>query len=116
MQRFDLYCMSHPGTPAAVRRPRLFLRSGRWLVLLGPSIKAGIAGFGITVESALASFDTEYRNRLRPPNEHLIPATGRSTSRQVVVKPAMAAKKQRHSLINRINTSDLPPQERVAAS
>jgi hypothetical protein len=71
VQRFDLYCMSHPGTPAAVRRPRLYFKSNRWVALLGPSIKDGIAGFGATVESALSSFDTEYRNRLRPPAERL---------------------------------------------
>jgi hypothetical protein len=106
MQRFDLYCMSHPGTPAAVRRPLLFLRSGGWIVLLGRSIKDGIAGFGVTVESALSSFDTEYRNRLRPPNERLTPTTRGSTPRQAVVEPAMVGKKQSRSFINRINASD----------
>jgi hypothetical protein len=100
MQRFDLYCMSHPGTPAAVRRPQLFLRSNRWIVLLGSSIKEGIAGFGVTVESALSSFDTEYRNRLRPPNERLASTTRRAMSRQAVGKPAMAGKTRGGSFIS----------------
>jgi hypothetical protein len=70
-ERFELYCVAHPGTPSAVRRPQLIFKSAVWVALLGPSIKEGIAGFGITVESALSAFDFEYRNRLRPPADHL---------------------------------------------
>jgi hypothetical protein len=70
--RFDFYCMAHPGTPSAVRRPRLFIRSGVWVALLGASIKDGIAGFGPTVELALSAFDVQYLNTLRRPGEKII--------------------------------------------
>jgi hypothetical protein len=81
-ERFELYCVAHPGTPSAVRRPKLFFRSGVWVALLGPSIRAGIAGFGVTVESALSAFDFEYRNRLRPPDEHLGAAAAGGMTRE----------------------------------
>jgi hypothetical protein len=68
-QRIDLYCKSYPRSPAAVRQPNVFERGGVWIALLGPSIQGGIAGFGLTVEAALRSFDMQYRNFLRPSSD-----------------------------------------------
>lgn len=79
-ERFELYCVAHPGTPSAVRRPRLFFRSGVWVTLLGPSIREGIAGFGLSVESALSAFDFEYRNRSRSPADRLADASIRESA------------------------------------
>ncbi|MEY2563460.1 MAG: hypothetical protein QOH88_1653 [Verrucomicrobiota bacterium] len=67
-QRAELYCEAHPGSPSAVRMPRLFVRSGVWIALLGGTIRDGIAGFGPTVEAALSAFDRQYLESLRPPD------------------------------------------------
>ena len=64
-QRADIYCELHPGSPSAIRSPKLFVRSGTWVALLGKSLRNGIAGFGPTVEAALRAFDAEYMNSLR---------------------------------------------------
>jgi hypothetical protein len=61
------YYAAHPGSPAAVRRPRLQRRGNLWVALLGYSIKDGIAGFGPNVEAALRAFDVQYLNTIRPP-------------------------------------------------
>jgi hypothetical protein len=66
-QRADLYYESHPGSPSAIRSPKLFVRSGVWIALLGRSVRDGIAGFGPTIEAALRAFDAQYRQVLRPP-------------------------------------------------
>jgi hypothetical protein len=66
-QRAELYCELHPGSPSAVRAPKLFVRSGIWIALLGQSVRDGIAGFGPTIEAALRAFDVQYINALRPP-------------------------------------------------
>ena len=63
------YCEVHPGSPAAVRRPRLFIRSGVWVAVLGPSVERGIVGIGATVEAALRAFDAQYLAGLRPPEK-----------------------------------------------
>lgn len=67
MERMELYCMAHPGSPTAVRRPRLVVRGQVWIALLGPSIEEGIAGFGNIIEAALRAFDAQYLRGLRPP-------------------------------------------------
>ena len=67
IQRVELYYMAHPGSPSAVRRPRLLLRGRLWIALLRPSISEGIAGFGLTVDAALRNFDVQYLRALRPP-------------------------------------------------
>ncbi len=67
MQRMELYFMAHPGSPSAVRRPRLSLRGGVWTALLGSNRRNGITGFGTTVEEALGDFDISYLRALRPP-------------------------------------------------
>lgn len=67
MERMELYCMAHLGSPSAVRQPRLLIRGEVWIALLGPSIEEGIAGFGNMVEAALRAFDAQYLRGLRPP-------------------------------------------------
>jgi hypothetical protein len=68
-QRAELYYELHPGSPSAVRLPRLFVRSGVWIALLGRSVRDGIAGFGPTIEAALRAFDAQYIEALQPPTE-----------------------------------------------
>jgi hypothetical protein len=69
MEQMELYCMAHPGSPSAVRRPRLFFRGDLSIALLGPSVQEGIVGIGPTVAAALRAFDTQYLAGLRPPSE-----------------------------------------------
>jgi hypothetical protein len=69
-QRAELYYQLHPRSPSAVRAPRLFVRSGVWIALLGKSVRDGIAGFGPTIETALRAFDAQYLNALRPPTKN----------------------------------------------
>jgi hypothetical protein len=71
MERMELYCAAHPGSPSAARRPRLFLRTDLWIALLGPSVEEGIVGIGKTVETALRAFDAQYLAGLRPPTQAL---------------------------------------------
>jgi hypothetical protein len=67
--RAELYCESHPGSPSAIRAPKVFLKSGVWIALLGKSVRQGIAGFGPTVEAALGAFDRQYLDYLRQPRD-----------------------------------------------
>ncbi len=69
MEQMELYCAARPGSPSAVRRPRLSFRSELWIALLGPSIEEGIVGIGPTVAAALRAFDVQYLAGLRPPVE-----------------------------------------------
>jgi hypothetical protein len=68
-EEMERYCAAHWGSPSAVRRPRLFIRSGLWIALLGPTVEEGIVGIGATVGAALRSFDAQYLAGLRPPGE-----------------------------------------------
>jgi len=68
-ERAELYFIAHPGSPAAVRRPRIFVRSGVWIALLGQNIEEGVVGLGSTVEAALRAFDAQYLACLRPPRQ-----------------------------------------------
>ncbi len=69
MEQMELYCEAHPGSPAAVRRPQLFIRGELWIALLGPSVEEGIVGIGPTVTEALRAFDAQYLAGLRAPAE-----------------------------------------------
>jgi hypothetical protein len=69
MEQMELNCRAHPGSPAAVRRPRLFVRGELWIALLGSSVEEGIVGIGRTVTEALRAFDAQYLAGLRPPTE-----------------------------------------------
>jgi hypothetical protein len=64
IQEMERYCAAHPGSPAAVRRPRLSIRGCTFVALLGPSIEEGIAGFGDSVRAALRAFDAQYSRSL----------------------------------------------------
>jgi len=66
MSQMELYCQAHPGSPSAVRQPRLFVRGELWIALLGPSVEEGIVGIGPTVTAALRAFDAQYLAGLRP--------------------------------------------------
>jgi hypothetical protein len=66
-ERMELYCTAHPGSPAAVRRPRLMKRGAMWVALLGPTVRDGVVGLGPNVEAALRAFDAQYLNMLHPP-------------------------------------------------
>jgi hypothetical protein len=69
MEQMELYCAAHPGSPSAVRRPRLFVRGELWVALLGTSVEEGIVGLGASVTAALRAFDAQYLAGLRPPVE-----------------------------------------------
>src|SRR5213080_571866 len=79
IEQMELYCVAHPGSPSAVRRPRLFFRSELWIALLGPNIEEGIVGIGSTIAAALRAFDTQYLAGIRPPVETV--GSGRATRR-----------------------------------
>jgi hypothetical protein len=68
----ELYYIAHPTSPSAVRRPKLSVRSGTWIALLGRSVQDGIRGFGASVEGALRAFDGQYLKALRAPDAQLI--------------------------------------------
>lgn len=68
MERMELYCVAHPGSPSSARRPRLFVRGQLWIALLGPTVDEGIVGIGETVDAALRAFDAQYLAGLRPPS------------------------------------------------
>jgi hypothetical protein len=66
IEQMELYCAAHPGSPSAVRGPKLFFRSDLWVAVLGPSVEEGIVGIGSTVAAALRAFDVQYLAGLRP--------------------------------------------------
>lgn len=66
VREMDFYFMRHPGSPSAVRRPHLYLDGAAFVALLGPNVKEGIVGLGMTIEAAFRAFDFEYLKRLRP--------------------------------------------------
>src|SRR6266567_1882109 len=68
-EKLLFYCLAHPSSPSAVRRPQLSIRDGLWIALLGPSMEKGIVGIGPSVESALRAFDTQYLSFLKPAKE-----------------------------------------------
>lgn len=69
MEQMELYYQAHPGSPAAVRRPKLLVRGDLWIALLGPTVEEGIVGIGPSVTAALRAFDAQYLAGLRPPAE-----------------------------------------------
>lgn len=69
MERMELYCAAHLGSPSAARRPQLLYRGQLWVALLGPSVEEGIVGIGQTVEAALRAFDAQYLAGLRAPSQ-----------------------------------------------
>jgi hypothetical protein len=86
MERMNLYCTAHPGSPSSVRRPQLTVRGQLWIALLGPSVEEGIIGIGPTVEAALRAFDAQYLSGLRPPGA--APLKRRRAGRSSKLTPA----------------------------
>src|SRR5436190_15061074 len=68
-EEMQSYCLAHPGSPSAVRRPQLSSRGDLWIALLGPSVEKGIVGIGPSVKAALRGFDAQYLSFLRPATE-----------------------------------------------
>ena len=62
----DQYLVDHPGSPSAVRRPKVFREGDTFIVLLGRDVQHGIVGLGNTVENALRAFDLQYLSMLSP--------------------------------------------------
>jgi hypothetical protein len=85
MEQMELYCEAHPGSPSAVRRPRLFVRGEFWIALLGPSVEEGIVGIGTTVTAALRAFDAQYLAGLRPSARTIDGAAQRRASSSAAV-------------------------------
>src|SRR5438552_5395694 len=95
MEQMELYCVARPGSPSAVRRPRLSFRSELWIALLGPSIEEGIVGIGSTIAAALRAFDTQYLAGLRPASGTIGKATalpGNAVARRRCRDPKSTAK------------------------
>jgi hypothetical protein len=80
--RVEQYSVDHPGSPSAVRRPKIFREGDTFIVLLGRDVQHGIVGLGNTVENALRAFDLQYCNALRPPKDRIIAATGGTEGRR----------------------------------
>lgn len=66
VREMDSYFMRHPSSPAAVRRPHLYLAGATFVALLGPNVEEGIVGLGMTIEAAFRAFDFQYLKMLRP--------------------------------------------------
>ena len=67
LEETELYCAAHPDSPSALRHPKLSVRDGLWIALLGPNVGEGIVGLGDSAEAALRAFDIQYTvKRHRP--------------------------------------------------
>ena len=104
MEQMELYCAIHPGSPSAVRRPRLLFRSELWIALLGPSMEEGIVGIGPTVAAALRAFDTQYLAGLRPPSE----AAGTASALAAKAAARLRYRRRQSSARSRTEVSGLP--------
>ena len=80
--RVEQYFVDHPGSPSAVRRPKIFREGDTFIVLLGRDVQHGIVGLGNTVENALRTFDLQYCNALRQPKGRRVVATARAHGRR----------------------------------
>jgi hypothetical protein len=68
MEEMKLYCAAHPGSPAAIRRPRLSIRGRTVVALLGPAIEEGIAASATALAPRCALL-TRNTRALRPPSD-----------------------------------------------
>jgi hypothetical protein len=68
----EQYCVDHPNSPSAVRRPGVFREGDTFIAILGRDLQHGIVGLGNRVESALRAFDLQYCNALRPPESRMV--------------------------------------------
>src|SRR5512132_973104 len=73
VEQMEHYCVEHPGSPSAVRRPQLFFRGDLWIALLGPTLAEGVVGIASTVRAALRAFYAQYLAGQHPPNETISP-------------------------------------------
>ena len=78
----EQYLVDHPGSPSAVRRPKIFREGETFIVLLGRDVQHGIVGLGNTVENALRAFDLQYCDALRPPEDRRVAGTARAHCRK----------------------------------
>jgi hypothetical protein len=78
----EQYVVDHPGSPSAVRRPKVFRQGETFIVLLGRDMQHGIVGLGSTVENAFRAFDLQHGNALRPPEARSVAATARADPRK----------------------------------
>jgi hypothetical protein len=69
LREMDHYFRAHPGSPSAVRRPHLYLEGATFVALLGPNVKEGIVGLGMTIEAAFRAFDLQYSRLVRSPDD-----------------------------------------------
>jgi hypothetical protein len=91
IEEIQSYCLAHPGSPAAVRRPRVSMRGDLCVALLGPTVEKGVVGIGPTVEAALRAFDAQYFSLLRPATEATkVRDSGyRACNRAVQIQPGL---------------------------
>ena len=80
--RAEQYSVDHPGSPSAVRRPKIFREGDTFIVLLGRDVQHGIVGLGNSVQNALRAFDLQYRNALPPPEDRIVAAKARANGRK----------------------------------
>ncbi len=78
----EQYFVDHPGSPSAVRRPRVFRERYTFIALLGRDLQHGIVGLGNTVENALRAFDFQYWNALRPSEAQSVAGKARAHGRK----------------------------------
>ena len=67
-KQMESYCVAHPDSPSALRRPNLSIRNALWIALLGDNGREGIVGIGYSADAALQDFDRQYMVGLRPPS------------------------------------------------
>ena len=63
----ERYCLEHPRSPVAVRRPRLFARGRSWVALHSEPLQQGVAAIGESVRAALRAFDLQCLDSRRRP-------------------------------------------------
>jgi hypothetical protein len=76
--RVKQYFANHPGSPSAVRQPKVLRQGKTFFVLLGRDVQHGVVGLGNTVENALRAFDLRYLDALLPLARRRVTARARS--------------------------------------
>jgi len=51
---------NNPGTPAARLRPRMGMVGDLWLAFIGPKLRTGASGLGLTPRGALEDFNRHF--------------------------------------------------------
>ncbi len=102
VREMDFYFMKHPGSPAAVRRPHLYLAGATFVALLGPNRKEGIVGVGMTIEAAFRAFDFQYLKSLRPTETELLIAEPVRLDQAMTLSPRKYLRSHRRVPIHEI--------------